>query len=327
MNSEHALLAGYLLDGTGHASLIKPDQLASIKREPGQTLWLHWDREHPQTRHWLKQCGWVNRFERQLLLEQNTRPRQVQSPGQSLLMFWRILSPDSLEQTYEFLSLRLHVQPGLVLSFAQPRAKPERDLMAPFHQGYGPRDAAGLLIALMQTTFDRSNNVIESLINTVDEIEAALQNPGYEQGDELQMLQLRRNTASLRRHLAPTLDLLTSLGHHRPDWLDNQFFADWDEISNHLTRHLEELALCRERIGFVLDTQQRKQSIRMGRIMYLLTVITGFFLPLSFVASLLGVNLGGIPGGDTTYGFLILCILLVLLALVQYSLLRWLRWL
>ena len=322
-----ALLTGYLLDGNGHAVLVKPEQLATIQREPGKTLWLHWDREHPQTRHWLKKCGWVDRFERRLLLEQNTRPRQVKSSGQSLLMFWRILSPDSLEQTHEFLSLRLYVQPGLVLSFAQSRASPEKGLAALFHQGHGPNDAAGLLLALMQTTFERSNDVIESLVNKIEEIEAALQNPGNGQGDELHMLQLRRNTASIRRHLVPTLDLMVSLSNHRPSWLGTAFFSDWNEISNHLTRHLEELALCRERIGFVLDTQQRKQSIRIGRIMYLLTVITGFFLPLSFVTSLLGVNLGGIPGSDTMYGFFALCLLLVLLALIQYSLLRWLRWL
>ena len=30
--------------------------------------------------------------------------------------------------------------------------------------------------------------------------------------------------------------------------------------------------------------------------MYLLGIITGFFLPMSFVTGLLGINVGGIPG-------------------------------
>jgi len=49
------------------------------------------------------------------------------------------------------------------------------------------------------------------------------------------------------------------------------------------------------------------------------------FLPMSFVTSLLGINVGGIPGADSPYGFAIVCIALAVVFLAQWFVLRRLR--
>ncbi len=68
-------------------------------------------------------------------------------------------------------------------------------------------------------------------------------------------------------------------------------------------------------------------SERMGRTMYLLGIITGFFLPLSFLTGLLGINVGGIPGAEQSYSFALVCLLMVILSTGQWWLFRRLRWL
>ena len=65
----------------------------------------------------------------------------------------------------------------------------------------------------------------------------------------------------------------------------------------------------------------------MNRIMYRFTVITGMFLPLTFLTGLLGINVGGIPGSESPIGFFIACGLMILLALGQLLLFRRWRWL
>lgn len=322
-----SLLMAYLLDGQGHAKPLTLEKLDTLEKKPGQTLWLHWDKEHPHTLSWLKRCPWVNRFERHALLEKNTRPRRIQTADETLLMFWRIMYPDSHANTQEFLSVRLFVRQGLLLSFAQADADPGQGLPVLFHEGRGPKNVTELLFTLIELNMERSNNAIETLVNQIDTQENMLTDPAHQPNGELHMFKLRHSMANLRRHLAPMLDLFKGLGSRQPPWFEASLSGHWNEISNHLTRNLEELDLCRERIGFVLDVQERRQSLRMGRIMYLLTVVTAFFLPLSFVTGLLGTNLGGIPGNNTSYGFLAACLLLSFLAVIQYSLLRWLRWL
>ncbi|MNN40809.1 Zinc transport protein ZntB [compost metagenome] len=101
----------------------------------------------------------------------------------------------------------------------------------------------------------------------------------------------------------------------------------WNELNNRLTRYLEELELIRERIGLVLESESRRQGERTSRTLYLLGIITGFFLPLSFITGLLGMNVNGIPGDETPWGFLIACLLILGVACFQLWLFRRLRWL
>ena len=141
------------------------------------------------------------------------------------------------------------------------------------------------------------------------------------------VLQVRRRAASLRRFLAPQRDLYAQLVRNRQPWFVEDDGDYWNELNNRLTRYLEELELIRERVGLVLEAESRRLGERMNRIMYRFTVITGMFLPLTFLTGLLGINVGGIPGSESPIGFFIACGLMVLLALGQLLLFRRWRWL
>lgn len=64
----------------------------------------------------------------------------------------------------------------------------------------------------------------------------------------------------------------------------------------------------------------------LNRRMWLSTVIHIIFLPLNFITSLLGVNLGGIPGATYKYGFLILVCILCTLAVTVTIMLIFKDW-
>ena len=68
------------------------------------------------------------------------------------------------------------------------------------------------------------------------------------------------------------------------------------------------IELIRERVGLVLESEHRRMAERMNQVMYLFAIITGFFLPLSFLTGLLGINVGGIPGSENPYGFMVVCL-------------------
>ena len=89
---------------------------------------------------------------------------------------------------------------------------------------------------------------------------------------------------------------------------------------------LEELELARERAALVLESEDRRRSERMNRTMYRFGIITCIFLPMSFITGLLGINVGGIPGSDSPYGFLFASLIVLGLAAGQWLLFRRLRW-
>ena len=59
----------------------------------------------------------------------------------------------------------------------------------------------------------------------------------------------------------------------------------------------------------------------------MLSIITVVFLPLGFVTGLLGINVGGIPGGEYKWAFLIVTCSLVAIAGILLALFRRIKWL
>ncbi|MEG2393306.1 MAG: CorA family divalent cation transporter, partial [Pseudomonas sp.] len=140
------------------------------------------------------------------------------------------------------------------------------------------------------------------------------------------VLQIRRRAAGLKRFLAPQRDIFAQLTRIKLAWFCDDDADYWNELHNSLTRYLEELELARERVGLVLEAEDRRLSLRMNRTMYRFGIITGIFLPMSFLTGLLGINVGGIPFSASPYGFMIACLLMVSVALGQWWLFRRLRW-
>ena len=76
-----------------------------------------------------------------------------------------------------------------------------------------------------------------------------------------------------------------------------------------------------------MQREQIQQAIaeKMNRNTYWLSVIAGVFLPLSFLTGVFGINIGGMPGVGSEDAFLIFCVALVVIAVVEFLLLRRLR--
>lgn len=200
-------------------------------------------------------------------------------------------------------------------------------LIADLLAGKGPKTSSELLLELARHLTSRVDDLIAELSEQLDVEEDGLDGDERYRPDHGLVLQVRRRAASLRRFLAPQRDLYAQLVRNRQPWFVEDDGDYWNELNNRLTRYLEELELIRERVGLVLEAESRRLGERMNRIMYRFTVITGMFLPLTFLTGLLGINVGGIPGSESPIGFFIACGLMVLLALGQLLLFRRWRWL
>lgn len=321
------LLKGWVLNGQGGARAINYQQLATLELQADEKLWLHWNKEHPSTLAWLKASQSISRFERQLLLEKTTRPRFLALTEHTLLLFSRVIQPKARADSSELFSVRVRCTEQVVLSFAQPGAVFGDGLKQLFKEKLGPKTTAELLLLLMREATEQIDHAVEALAEFVDQQELRVDQEEKYEPDHQELLQIRRSSANLRRYLAPMKDLFAALAKAQPAWFDKGTRPYWNEISNMLIRCLEELELCKERVGFILDSERRKREQRTGRVMYLLAVVTAFFLPLSFVTGLLGINVGGIPGSDAGHGFLIACLIITGLAAIQFMILRVLRWL
>jgi zinc transporter len=60
--------------------------------------------------------------------------------------------------------------------------------------------------------------------------------------------------------------------------------------------------------------------------MYILSIISAVFLPLSFLTGLLGINIGGIPGAQNDNAFYIFTTILILIVTAQFMIFKKKKW-
>ena len=325
-NAQWGLVHALVLDGKGGARSIARTEIDELQLQPHQSLWLHWDRSHPQTRSWLRSSSGLSEFACDLLLEENTRPRLVPLPDDELLLFLRGVNLNPGAEPEDMVSVRIFAQAQRIISLRLRPLRATDDLLEQFTACKGPKTASELILYLAQHLTEKVQALVEGLSETVDLEEDKLDADERYTPEHGSILQLRRRAAGLRRFLAPQRDIYGQLARNKVPWFVDDDADYWNELNNSLTRYLEELELARERVGLVLEAEDRRQSERMNRTMYRFGVITGIFLPMSFLTGLLGINVGGIPGSDNPYGFTMACGLMVVVALGQWLLFRRLRW-
>ncbi|MDR0281437.1 MAG: zinc transporter ZntB [Paucimonas sp.] len=325
-NAQWGLVHALVLDGRGGARPIARTELDALVLQPEESLWLHWDRGHPQTQTWLRQDSGLNEFSCDLLLEENTRPRMLPLPDAQMLLFLRGVNLNPGAEPEDMVSVRIFAEAQRVISLRLRPLRATDELLQQLDEGRGPRTASELLLGLAQLLTDKIQALVSDLSELVDDEEEKLEADERYTPEHGALQQMRRRAAGLRRFLAPQREIYAQLARNKWPWFCEDDADYWNELNNSLIRYLEELELTRERVALVLESEDRRLNERMNRTMYRFGIITCIFLPMSFVTGLLGINVGGIPGSDSPYGFVYASLLVLGLALGQWWLFRRLRW-
>ncbi|MFH1738479.1 MAG: CorA family divalent cation transporter, partial [bacterium] len=133
---------------------------------------------------------------------------------------------------------------------------------------------------------------------------------------------VRRQAIILRRYIAPQRDVLSHLQAERFSWLSDPHRAQLREITDRITRYVEDLDAARERAAVTQDELTNRLSEQMNKTMYVLSLVAAVFLPLGLLTGLLGINVGGIPGTENHWAFAIVCVVLGVVAWFQIWLYR-----
>lgn len=325
-NAQWGLVHALVLDGKGGARSIARTELDDLQLQAEQSLWLHWDRSHPQTRSWLARDGGLSEFVCDLLLEENTRPRLLPLGQEQMLLFLRGVNLNPGAEPEDMVSVRIFAEAQRVISLRLRPLRASDEILQQFAEGRGPRTASELLLVMGELLTEKVQALVSDLSEMVDLEEEKVESDERYTPEHGSLQQIRRRAAGLRRFLAPQRDIYAQLSRHKWSWFADSDPDYWNELNNSLIRYLEELELARERAALVLESEDRRRSERMNRTMYRFGIITCIFLPMSFITGLLGINVGGIPGSDSPYGFLYASLIVLGLAVGQWWLFRRLRW-
>lgn len=316
------LVAAYILqDGSGQALNWK--QINNWQPAQG-ILWVHLDYADEGAKKWLLEKSGIDDVSCAALMDAETRPRVVSS-ADTLLLILRGVNFNPGADPEDMVALRMWCDEHRIISMRHRRVMATEEISKSIIAGKGPLSSGDFLVMAASKLADRMGDLICDIDDGVDELEdLVLTAEGHEMRSRL--ADLRRQTISMRRYIAPQRDALARLQTERLSWLDDNDRVHIREIAERTARFVDDLDSARDRATITQEEVNSQMSEQMNKTMYVLSIIAAIFLPLGLITGLLGINVGGIPGTENPFAFALVCVILVVFALLQYVLFKKKKW-
>ena len=170
-----------------------------------------------------------------------------------------------------------------------------------------------LLYALLDALVDHCFPILENYGELIEELEAAvLDEPKPDvQG---KIYRVKRELAVLRRVLWPLREVVNELQRDDTEEIAAPVRAYMRDVYDHEVQVMDILETYREQAGGLNDLYMASVANRMNEIMKVLTIMASFFIPITFVAGVYGMNFEHIPELSWKYsyaGFWAICLTVV----------------
>lgn len=320
---------GYVLSGRERGIPLSGPSLIAALAGP-ELAWAHlqFSPEAPhEAREWIARAAPdLDREALDALTGEGSRPRAL-ATGQGVLLMLRDVPAEMAEDADDLPSIRLYIDARMVVSLSR---RPVRSLSAMRDrcaQDTPPAATTGAFLHDLVTAIaDNVLDLIELMVDRTDLLEDAVDAPGPS-GDPVrrEATRLRRSVLAIRRYMAPQRDALDAL--RKLEIVPKSDRRRLTEIHDRSIHQVEELDQLTNRLMLVREAIAAAQAERLNRQLYLVSVLSALFLPLTFLTGLLGVNLAGIPAARDGNAFWIFCAILVVVVALLAIILRRLRWL
>ncbi len=322
MNIEDGLVFSIILKG-GSCQRLDWEQ---VKRwNPAQgILWLHLDFKNERVKKWLFEESGIDAVSCEALLAEETRPRVVAS-SHSLLLILRGVNCNPGADPEDMVSIRMWFDENRIITMRHRRVMAIEDINKSIGIGKGPDSANDFLVMVANRLIDRIGDVVSEIDDRVDELEElVMTEESYELRPKL--ANLRRQTISMRRYIAPQRDVLSRLQNERISWLGDIDKVHIREIAERTARFIDDLDSARDRAAITQEELNNHLSEQMNKTMYILSIVAAIFLPLGLITGLLGINVGGIPGTENKFAFAYVTAFLVVFAFALVLVFKRKRW-
>ncbi len=323
MSDKDGLINAYRLNGDGTG-----ERLATWSDLPDAEnmghVWVHIDRSVPEAQRWLVNRSGLSHLAWEALLAEETRPRCL-AVGDGVLLNLRGVNMNPESEPEDMVSIRIWLEKDFIVTSRMRRLMAIEDIRQAIDTGKGPADTGGFVFMVADRLTARMDPTLDILQEKLDELE---DNMITALSRELRsdLAELRRETIMLRRYIAPQRDALRQLINLDIPWMTRAHRDHLLEIADRVTRYVEDLDSIRDRATVINDELVNRLSERMDRTMYVLSLVTTIFLPLTVISGMLGMNVGGIPGEKATWGFVATCLVFVAIAGFEVWLLKRLKW-
>ncbi|WP_265528100.1 zinc transporter ZntB [Sphingomicrobium marinum] len=319
------LLFGRILDGKGGGRPILWDEASSWQPASSEeVMWVHLCRTHADVEAWLETYLDIPEPIAEMMVDDGNRPR-ASKEGDTLVAVLRGINFNAGAEPEDMVSMQLWSDGMRVVTLRRVPMQTPREVLADIDAGDGPTDAASLVTELVEQIITRMSKSIVDMNAVIDELEDA---DIDDEGETIlrRTSSIRRNCLALKRHMGPQHSALEQIARASLSWFDEHDRREISETIERLRRYLDDIDVSKES-ALVLQDELRSRALASSeKTNFLLTLVASIFLPLGFLTGLLGINVGGMPGTDSSSAFWNVVYICLGLLVVQLALFYSWRW-
>ncbi|MBY0247846.1 MAG: magnesium/cobalt transporter CorA [Nitrospiraceae bacterium] len=159
-----------------------------------------------------------------------------------------------------------------------------------------------LLYALVDAVVDQYFVVLETLGEQIESLQERV--TADPKPDTLKHIQaLKRKLLFVRRAVWPLREAMSNLSRSECPFLNEPTKLFFRDVYDHVVHVVDTIETLREMVSASLEMYLSSVSYRLNAVMRVLTVITTIFMPLSFIASIYGMNFEHMPELKWEWGY------------------------
>lgn len=276
--------------------------------------WLHFDYSNPQTKIWFLEESQLPIEIIRAFLDTHSTNRFISSE-KGLFFVFRALNLNEGEDKEDMINLHIWIENNRIITMRSLRVKGIDEIKEKMLKQKKNLSTKKIFLDILELLTENTANYVFELYENIDTIDEILIE-SFVKGLRHRISDLRKKIIELRRFLLPQKILLESL--YKENLFTNGEKSHLKTILEHNSKIVEDLNSLKDRANICQEEFNGKISDQMTKTMYTLTILSTIFLPLNFIASMLGVNVAGIPGAEYPYAFLFVCILVIIIAIIEY---------
>lgn len=182
-----------------------------------------------------------------------------------------------------------------------------------------------LTCALMDVVVDNYFLVLEKMSDSIESLEdKVVSEPDHSLVKKIQML--RRDLILMRKFAWPVREVINSLIREEPALVQDRTLPYLRDIYDHVIEVVDTMEMYRDLVSNILEVYLSSLSTKLNEVMKVLTIIATFFIPLTFIVGIYGMNFEFMPELNWHYGYFMTWLVILVVSMVMFIYFKKKKW-
>ncbi len=267
-----------------------------------------------------------------LLLEDILSPTQlpkIEIYEEYVFIFLKSLDYDTEASSVSREQISLIIGPNFVLSLQENYSEIFTSIQNRLRNAQGRirrMESGYLAYALIDIIVDHYFIVLDEMNERIQALEEEImRDPSPEVLAKVNAL--RAEQLLLRRPILPLRDVLIEILDDEIPLLGENTQPYFRDVYDHLIQVIQMLEMIRSAVSGLFDVYTSAVSHRMNEVMKVLTIVATFFIPLTFIAGIYGMNFKFMPELEMHWGYPAVLLVMAAIGIVMFIYFKLRKWL